>query len=527
MKTGVLIVIVFILGALLGSQYQQIQAALGFASETQELNAENQEKKPLYWVAPMDKNYRRDGPGLSPMGMELVPVYAEADSGGEGDVSISPVVENNLGVKTAEVQRSDLYQRIQTVGNVQFNEGHITHLHSRVEGWIEVLNISAVGDRVRKGQTLYELYSPALVNAQEEYLAALRSGNQNLINASRSRLLALGLDQSHLGRLAQRRKVDQRVQVMSELDGVVKSLLVRQGMFIKPATEIASIAPLDTVWVIGDVLERQSSLLELDQKVDITVNGLPGRHWEGKVSYIYPELNPVTRTLQVRVTLANPEGLLKPNMLADLSIRSNPLEDVLSIPRQALIKGAQQRVVKALGDGKYQSVRVESGLQALDTVTDQVMVQIVSGLAEGDKVVTSAQFLIDSESNIDAELGRMQSSESDTLQTDAELNSAIGSGIINNVMADHGMLNITHAPIPEWGWPDMRMNFDVAGDLDISDLKAGQEISFTVLKREQGGIVITAIRVLGEQVHSAHQHHDHEAMQKMDTQSVGEDHHAH
>lgn len=523
MKTGILIIIFFVIGTLLGSQFEKIQTLLGMSTE-HEMSADSQEKKPLYWVAPMDKNYRRDGPGLSPMGMELVPVYAEEDNGGEGDVKISPAVENNLGVKTAEVVRTDLYQAIETVGTVQFNESKITHLHSRVEGWIEVLNISSVGDRIRKGQVLYELYSPALVNAQEEYLAALRSGNNNLINASKSRLVALGLDSSHLARLEQRRKVDQRVQVISEVDGVVKGLSVRQGMFIKPATEIASIAPLSSVWVIGDVLERQSHLLALNQPVEITLTGLPGKQWQGNISYIYPEVNPMTRTLQVRVMLNNPDGILKPNMLANLKIRSNRLENVLAIPRNALIKSGQhQRVVKAFGDGKYQSVLVETGAQALHAETELPMVQILSGLSEGDRVVSSAQFLIDSESNIDAELERMKSADSDS---ETDQNTVLASGVINSVMADHAMLNITHEPIPEWGWPDMRMNFDVAPDVNMSQLKPGQEICFTIRKKVEGGIVITEIRILND-ASTAASEHDHANMKEMDMTTSEEVNHVH
>lgn len=526
MKTGILIIFIFILGIAVGSQLEQVKKHLGISTE-QHMDSADEAKKPLYWVAPMDKNYRRDRPGLSPMGMELVPVYAEEDAGGEGDVKISPAVENNLGVKTADVVRTDLYQTIETVGTVQFNESKITHLHSRVEGWIEVLNISTVGDRVQKGQTLYELYSPALVNAQEEYLAALRSGNNNLINASKSRLLALGLDSSHLARLEQRRKVDQRVQVISEVDGVVKSLMVRQGMFIKPATEIASIAPLSSVWVIGDVLERQSHLLALNQTVEITLTGLPGKQWQGNISYIYPEVNPMTRTLQVRVTLNNPDGVLKPNMLASLKIRSNRLENVLAIPRNALIKSGQhQRVVKAFGDGKYQSVMVESGAQALHAKTDLPMVQILSGLSEGDRVVSSAQFLIDSESNIDAELERMQAADSANGDSKADQNTVLASGVINSVMADHAMLNITHEPIPEWDWPDMRMNFDVAPDVNMNQLKTGQEISFTIRKKEGGGIIITEIRILNDSSAAASEH-DHANMQEMDINSSEEMSHVH
>lgn len=512
MKTMLLILIIFILGGIAGALLINHYPALHLMDQQSSTAVESTEKKPLYWVAPMDKNYRRDGPGLSPMGMELIPVYADDAESAEGEVRISPVVENNLGVKTAEVKRGDLIRPIETIGTVQFDESRITHLHSRVEGWIEVLNISSVGDRVKRGQTLYELYSPALVNAQEEYLAALRSGNSNLINASKSRLVALGLDHAHLQRLDQQRRVDQRVKVLAEVDGVVKAMMVRQGMFIKPATEIASIAPLDSVWVVADVLERQSGLVELQQVVDVTFNALPGQTRKGKVSYIYPELNPFSRTLQVRVKLDNPGDSLKPNMLARLSIQAGRINNSVIIPRAALIKaGTHQRVVKALGEGKFRSVLVEAGVEGHDAETNEAVVQIVKGIAAGDRVVSSAQFLIDSESNIDAELLRMQQHEMhnhDAPKNNEPKNIVWTKGIINSVMPGHAMLNITHDAIPEWDWPEMRMNFDVAAGIDIQPLNQGETIRFSIQKQAGGNFSIIDIQALETKKEEVH-HHDH------------------
>jgi Cu(I)/Ag(I) efflux system membrane fusion protein len=538
MKIGIALVIIFLIGGFLGSQYgYMLNGDNMFNSDSSEETASAEkepmywvapmdknyrrdgpglspmgmdlvpvyakeetasaEKEPMYWVAPMDKNYRRDGPGLSPMGMDLVPVYAEENSGGEGDVFISAAVENNLGVKTAKVTTSKLYRPIDTVGTVQFDESKIHHIHSRVEGWIEVLNVSSVGDTVKKGQTLYELYSPALVNAQEEYLAALRSGNKNLINASKSRLLSLGLDDSHAKRLEVRRKVDQRVKMISDVNGVVINLRVREGMFIKPATEVISIGSLDSVWIIGEVFERQSYLVNLGQEVDIHFNAIPGKHWQGELSYIYPELDASTRTLLVRVNIDNPEHILKPNMLANFRINANQTLNSLSIPKQALIKSNEHtRVVKALGEGNYQSVLVEVGFEGLDESSNIPRIQILKGLKEGDRVVTSAQFLIDSESNIDAELARMESEtiESETVaKDDVDTSSVMAMGIVNSVMAGHNMLNITHQPVPEWGWPDMTMNFDVESSLDLKQLNQGEAISFMIKKYSDGSIAITEI----------------------------------
>ena len=440
MKIIISIIIAFLAGGWLGANYFQ-EPASQTSSE-----AAPAEKKPLYWVAPMDKNYRRDGPGLSPMGMELVPVYAdEADiAEAEGDVLISAAVENNLGVKTGRVNFSKLSQHIRTIGTVQFDESKIQHIHSRVEGWIEVLNIASSGDAIRKGQILYEIYSPALVNAQEEFLAALRSNNQNLISASKSRLMALGLSSAQVRSLEEKRKVDQRVKVRAEMDGVVIALNIRQGMFIKPATEVLSVGSLDSVWILGEVFERQAYLVQEGQIASIQVNAMPDRQWQGAVSYIYPELDKQTRTLRVRIDLPNTDHLLKPNMLANLTIVSTSAEPVLNIPRQAVIKDNHKtRVVKALGNGRFQSVLVEVGAEGYvydDPSLSEARIQILSGLAEGDKVVTSAQFLIDSESNIEAELGRMESMDYSAMADEEMDHSTMDHSTMDHGTMDHGSM---------------------------------------------------------------------------------------
>jgi len=488
MKNVFIILVVFVLGGLLGSQFDQY-VGLSDGDKTASLNTK--EKEPMYWVAPMDKNYRRDGPGQSPMGMDLVPVYEEAGAGSdEGMVKITPVVENNLGVKTALVSTEKLVMPVETVGTVQFDESKISHIHSRVEGWIEVLNVSSSGDSVKKGQTLYELYSPALVNAQEEYLAALKSGNKNIIRASKQRLLSLGLPAKQARRLEKRRKVDQRIRVIAEHDGVVIDLKVRQGMYIKPATEVLSIGSLDSVWVLGEIFERQSYLVEKGQDVEIELNAMPGKKWNGRLNYIYPQLDPKTRTLSIRVLIQNPGHFLKPNMLANVRVLSLVQGDSqsksLSIPRQALIKaGRATRVVKALGGGKFKSVLVEAGFEGVLDGSDEERIQILKGLSIGDKVVTSAQFLIDSESNVDAELARMDSAEmmsSEEGASSAPTNSVLASGTVDDVMPGMNMLSITHEPIPEWEWPVMKMDFQVVESIDLSSVKPGDTIQFELQK---------------------------------------------
>ncbi len=358
------------------------------------------EREVLYWKAPMDPNYRRDEPGKSPMGMDLVPVYASDDDA--SIVRISPEVVNNLGVRTAAADFGVLSRRIETVGYVGYAEDTLRHIHVRVDGWIESLAVTATGDAVSEGQKLFELYSPTLVNAEEEYLTALRSSNTRLQEASHERLLALGIPPGEITRLDQTRKVSQRLTVRAQRDGFVAELNVREGVFVTPSSKVMSVATLDRVWVLAEVLERQAAWIEAGQLAEVELEYLPGKRLQGTVDYVYPELDRKTRTLKVRMRFDNEADLLRPNMFARITIHGTETPAVVHIPRAALIRGgAIDRVVLALGKGRFRSQPVEIGIESGDRV------EIRSGITAGDLIVTSGQFLIDSESNIDAELARM------------------------------------------------------------------------------------------------------------------------
>ncbi|HYQ71961.1 MAG TPA: efflux RND transporter periplasmic adaptor subunit [Gammaproteobacteria bacterium] len=355
----------------------------------------------LYWVAPMDSNYRRDKPGKSPMGMDLIPVYAE--STGDGGISIAPEVVQNLGVRTAVAERSRLWRGIDTVGYVGYDESLVSHIHLRTEGWIENLVVQSEGERVSKGQRLFDLYSPELVNAQEEFLQALKLDNTGMQQASRDRLAALGVSAGQIRALQKSRLVQQRVAIYAPQDGVVSTLPVREGMFVKPADRVMSLADLSQVWLLAEVFERQADWVEVGQDADVILPYQPGTQLEGRVEYIYPGLDPKTRTLKVRLRFANPDETLKPNMYANVKIYGGPRDDIIVIPLEALIRtGREARVVVDLGNGRFASRSVTAGMESGDWV------EIASGIEPGDKVVTSGQFLIDSEASLKASLQRMQ-----------------------------------------------------------------------------------------------------------------------
>ena len=356
----------------------------------------------LYWVAPMDKNYRRDKPGKSPMGMDLVPVYADEAPQEDADVvAIDPSVVQNLGVRTAPAERGVLPRRIDAVGYVEYDQDTMHHIHTRVEGWIESLGVQAAGERVTKGQTLFEIYSPTLVNAQREFLAAAARGGAELRTASSERLRALGMAESEIAALAESGQPRWRVRVPAPASGVATHLGVREGIHVTPATHVLSVADLRRVWILAEVFDRQAAWVAPGQRAEVELEHRPGEIWEGAVDYVYPALDPHTRTLQVRIRFANTGQVLRPNMFARVALFSDDDTPVVHIPREALIRGGDfDRVVRALGHGRFRVVPVVAGIEAGERVA------VREGLRAGERVVTSGQFLIDSESNLGTALAR-------------------------------------------------------------------------------------------------------------------------
>jgi Cu(I)/Ag(I) efflux system membrane fusion protein len=367
-------------------------APMVMAGETKEI---------LYWVAPMDPNYRRDKPGKSPMGMELIPVYAGENSD-NNKISISPNVIQSLGVRTKTAERTTLWRGIDTVGYVDYDESKISHIHLRTEGWIEKLAVKSEGGRVKKGEFLFDVYSPKLVNAQEELLNALSSGNKGLISASKERLSALGVSDLQINQLQKDKKVKQRISIYSPQDGVVSDLPVREGMFVSPSMKVMTLGDISSIWILAEVFERQAAWVELGQSAEVTLSYLPGQTWQGKVEYIYPDLDPKTRTLKVRLRFDNPGENLKPNMYANVKIYGGPKNNIVVIPLEGLIRtGRNQRVIIDLGEGKFAAREVLAGIESGDYV------EIIKGVEAGDKIVVSGQFLIDSEASMRGSLMRM------------------------------------------------------------------------------------------------------------------------
>ena len=481
-----------ILSATIYSQFVSTETDLTESSSTQ--------SKPLYWVAPMDPNYRRDEPGQSPMGMDLVPVFEGTDKDDDpGVVRISPSVVNNLGVRTAKVKQTVLHEPIKTVGYVQYNENNLLHVHPRVEGWIEKLYIKAAGEQVNKGEPLYALYSPELVNAQEEYLLAKRRNNQELTLAAERRLLALQMPTESLRQLKSSQAVLQTIVFNAPQTGVIDNLAIREGFFVKPGTTLMSIGALDDVWVKAEVFERQAAQVKIGQLVTMTLGFVPGKTWQGQVDYVYPILDAETRTLRVRLRFANVDMLLKPNMFAQVIIHTDSGEPTLLVPKEAVIRtGTQNRVVLVVGKGQYKSVEVNLG-----QVTNE-FAQILDGVKVGEQVVTSAQFLLDSESSIHSDFMRMSILTTDDNQDDS-VDSAKVDGIINQINPVTGVANISRGPIEKWGRGPATIDFIFSEKQSLNKLQQGDKIEFT-FEVQNGDFLITDYAVVIQEQKQEHNH---------------------
>ena len=436
---------------------------LGKASETGGDADSQASDQPLYWVAPMDPNYRRDAPGKSPMGMDLVPVYASDESQAEGVVTVASGLANNIGLRTAKVERGELKKLIKAPGIVRYDENGLSHVHPRVSGWIEKLFITATGDPIRRGQPLYTIYSPELVNAQEEYLFTLVQGNRRLTKAAEGKLKAFGISDSAIRKLRERRQSLRSITYHAPASGVVEHLGIREGFFVKPETEILSIGSLDTVWIEARLAQADSALINKNTSVAITSRSFPDRRWQAEVDTIDPSLDAKTRTLGVRLVLENADTVLRPNHFLQVNFRPVVIENTLLVPREAVVDdGKTKRVVLRLKTNEFKSVAIETGLETRDTV------QVLAGLEEGDQVLVSGQFLIDSESSKDSDFKRLIAPivpDEGSLPEPTWVR-----GEILDADADERLLTISHGPIEAWGMMGMTMDFLVPEDAKAQKL---------------------------------------------------------
>jgi Cu(I)/Ag(I) efflux system membrane fusion protein len=421
-------------------------------------------------------------PAKDEMGMDYIPVYADEGQEDPGLIKIPSALVNNLGVRTELVRRETLWRLIETVGYVDYDENRISHVHLRTEGWIEHLKVRSLGARVRQGELLFEIYSPQLVNAQQEYLQALQAGDRAMVSASRERLAALGIADSVLRELERTRRARQQVPIYAGHGGVVSLLNIREGMYVEPEVEVMTLADLGSIWVQVDVFERQADWVATGQRAEMRLPYIPGETWEGRVEYVYPALDRKTRSVKLRLRFDNPDERLKPGMYAKVTIYGSPRADTLSIPREALIRrSGAERVIVAQGEGRFRAVEVKAGMESGDRV------EILSGLSEGTNVVVSAQFMIDSEASIKAAFRRMTEPSP---EPDPPIQ---GQGVVHSVDAEGRQVNLTHDPIPALGWPAMTMDFKVAEGVALSGLRPGAKVRFNLKRLDDVTYLITGL----------------------------------
>ena len=364
------------------------------------------ERRILHWRAPMDPTYTSDKPGKSPMGMDLIPVY-EDERSDAASVRIDPTTIQNMGVKTATVRRGSLSRTIRTVGRVDYDETRITDVNTKMSGWVEELFVDFTGQRVRKGEPLLEIYSPELVSAQEEYLSALGS-RRGLLASTKRRLLYWDVTEEQIAELTRTRKVKRTMTVYSPQEGVVVHKAVFDGAHIDAGEHLYRIADLSRVWVYADVFEYEFPWIEEGQAAEVALPYEPGRALLGEVVYIYPFMDKKTRAVQVRMAFPNEDRNLKPEMYANVEIRPLISREALTVPVQSVIhSGSRNVVIRSLGKGRFRPQDVTIGVEG-----DGVY-EILDGLRDGDVIVTSSQFLIDSESNLKAALMTMTSDGSE------------------------------------------------------------------------------------------------------------------
>ena len=451
------------------------------------------ERRILYYRHPHSPRITSDKPMKDEMGMDYIPIYADDDDEGGSGLRIAPEVVQNLGVRTAPVRTASVTPAIEAFAVAAYDERLLTHVHVRAEGWGERLAVRSLGERVRQGDLLFEWYSPQLVNAQEEYVRAADISRPGVRQAALDRLSALGLAVSTIEELTARGRPVQTVPVYAPADGVVTQIGVRDGMYITPAVDLLTLADLSSAWVYVDLFEHQAPLVAIGQQAALTLASYPNKPLQGSVEFLEPHLDPQTRTVRARLRFDNPDERIKPNMYGRANIMLPPRHDVLLIPREALIRsGDEQRVVLAREDGRFVVALVQSGPEFGDEV------EIISGLSEGDTVVVSAQFLLDSESSLRAGFTRMEplvedGHEGHEEQGEAGVMAVWSSGTYHGPGRREQTISLSHEPIAEFGWPAMTMDLPLAPGVGVGELAPESAIRFHLERLDEVTYRILAV----------------------------------
>jgi len=459
-------------------------------------------RKLLYYRNPMGLPDTSPVPKKDPMGMDYIPVYEDeaAATDSPGSVVLSPAKIQKLGVRTELASLRAVERSIRASGRVEVDERRVYTVAPRFEGWVERLDVNVTGQVVARGQSLFEVYSPELVSAQREYLLALQgiaslkdagpdaqAGMRQLADAALARLRNWEVSAEQIEALVRTGQVRQTLTLRAPAGGVVTEKKAVQGMRFMAGEAMYQISDLSSVWVIADVVAQDIGAVRHGTGVRITIDAFPGRQFDGRIAYIYPTMNPGTRTVPVRIELRNPGGLLKPAMFAEVALDASSARQALTVPNSAIIDSGTRRIVLVnTGDGRFEPRPVKLGERG------DSHVEVLSGVTVGEAVVVSANFLIDSESNLRAALqafgpgGEMRAPQARTPVFRAN-------GIVDTLDAAALTVSISHEPIAALKWPAMTMDFSLANSALAEALQAGRSIAFEFVERKPGEWVVTRV----------------------------------
>ncbi|WP_438999531.1 efflux RND transporter periplasmic adaptor subunit [Variovorax beijingensis] len=449
-------------------------------------------RKVLYWHDPMVPGPRFDKPGKSPfMDMQLVPVYADSATASEAGVKISPAAQQNLGIRYAKVRRTDASTSFEAIGSVQFDERRNAAVQTRVAGYVERLSVRAPMERVRKGQALATLFAPDWLGPQNEWLALRRAGaSSDLVEAARDRMRALSIPAELIRRSEETGTAQARYVLAAPVDGVVAELGVREGVAVTPGMTLFRIAGLQKVWAVAEIPEAQAVRLARGQKTKAVLQADASQSFDGALDEILPEISTATRTLKVRFEVDNTKGKLTPGMLLRLQV-AGPAGSRLVVTSEAVIRtGRRAVVIVRKADGAFEPRDVSTGADLGDDT------EVVSGLAEGEQVVASGQFLIDSEARLRSVLGNMAAPAA-TPAASASATAVVthqAEGKVESVAPDG--ITISHGPVATLQWPAMTMGFAKATPSAFPEIKPGDPVRFEFREGGPMGYELVSIQRL-------------------------------
>lgn len=453
----------------------------------------------LYYRNPMGLPDTSQVPKKDSMGMDYIPVYADQQGDDVGTVRVSPARLQSLGMRTAAVEFRALDAALRAVGRVELDERRIHDVSPRFEGWIERLHVNATGDPVRRGQPLFTVYSPELASARQELAiaeglasgagadAVAQQGAQRLAEAARARLRNWQAAGGAGGN---------SVVFSAPADGIVLEKAAVEGMRFTAGMPVYRIADLSSVWVLADIYEQDLTRIAPGLPARVSIDAYPGQHFDARITYIYPTLNAATRTTPVRLELANTEGLLRPGMFAHVELLTGGDILRLTVPDSAIIDDGQRRIVLvAEGEGRFRPQLVETGLRSRDHV------EILSGLEGDERVVVSANFLIDAESNLQAALANFGEGDPEEGPVRYETR-----GAFEDYFDDTASVMLMHEEIPALQWPSMTMEFGLADPALVEGLAPGTPIRFAFEDRGNGEFIVIEIEPLAT---GGHRHEGH------------------